>query len=114
MRIGINWIKKMKRPTMCAAIYFFVLLPFFLIGAMEYRVDSEGMGFLPLYVLTTPWSWLLMPTWNFPIWGSGPLGTDVAIFVTCNIISGTANAYILFLLINWLEKRAGRISRSGE
>lgn len=106
MQIGLNYIKKMRRPVVWAVTYLFVLLLFFLFGALEYRVDSEGMGFLPLLVLTSPWSWLLMATWDFPIWGNGPLGTYASIFVTCNIISGTLNSYVLYFLVKWRQRRA--------
>lgn len=91
---------------MWATTYFFVLLLLFLLGAMESQVDSEGMGFLPLFVLTSPWSWLLMATWDLPMWRSGPIGGNVAIFVTCNLISGALNGYILYRFIQWRQKRA--------
>lgn len=107
MRIARNGNRKIGRPTIWAVAYLCVLLLFFLLGVIENHVDSEGMGFFPLLVLTTPWSWLLIGTWDAPIWGSGLLGTHVAIFVTCNVISGAANAYILYRVINWLQKRAG-------
>ena len=78
-------------------MYLCALLLLFLVGSLESRVDSEGMGFFPLLLLTTPWSWLLMGLWDSPIWGSGPQGKYVAIFVTCNIVSGAANGYILYI-----------------
>ena len=105
MRIVLRDNRKIGRSTIWAASYLLVLLLLFLFGVIENRVDSEGMGFFPLLVLTTPWSWLLMGTWDFSIWGSGPAGIHLAIFVTCNIISGAANGYILYLLINWRQKR---------
>jgi len=91
---------------MWAAGYALVLLLLFLLGVIENRVDSEGMGFLPLLVLTTPWSWLLIGVWDSPIWGSGTLGGHLAIFVTCNLLSGTANGVILYLLIRWRQRRS--------
>jgi hypothetical protein len=88
-------------------IYLCSLLVLFLLGVLENHVDSEGMGFLPLLVLTTPWSWLLTGVWDAPIWGSGFLGSHIAIFVTCNVISGAINSYILYILINWRQKKSG-------
>jgi len=96
------------RATTIAAIYIFVLLLLFVLGVIENRIDSEGMGFLPLLVATTPWSWLLMGSWDSSIWGSGPHAKHVAIFVTCNIISGVANGFILYLFVSWRKKRASR------
>jgi hypothetical protein len=94
-----------KRPRVWVATYLFVLLILFLVGVLENRVDSEGMGFFPLLAATTPWSWFLIGTWDAKIWGSGPQGTHVAIFVTCNVISGAINSFILYLLINWRQKK---------
>ena len=87
------------------AIYECALLLLFVLGVIENRVDSEGMGFFPLLALTTPWSWLLMYFWDSPVWGDGPLATHLAIFVTCNIISGALNGYILYLLVKWWQRR---------
>jgi hypothetical protein len=98
-----------RRFMIVAGIYMFALLLLYVFGVMENKVDSEGMGFLPLLMLATPWSWLLMYFWDNPIWGSGLQGTHVAIFVTCNLISGTANTYILYLLIRWRQKRKNRL-----
>jgi hypothetical protein len=92
--------RALGRPTIGVAIYTAVLLFLFLVGVIENHVDSEGMGFLPLLVLTTPWSWLLISTWDAPVWGSGPHGGHLAIFVTCNLISGAANSLILYFLLN--------------
>ena len=96
---------KVLRPMNIAAIYFGVLLGLFFLGVLENRADSEGMGFFPLLVLTTPWSWLLMGIWDLPIWGKSPLGMHLAIFVTCNVLSGAANASILYFLIHRKLKR---------
>jgi hypothetical protein len=87
-------------------IYLCALLLLFFLGVIENKIDSEGMGFFPLLVLTAPWSWLLMGLWDSPIWGSGIPGKHLAIFVTCNIISGTVNAYILYVLIRWQQRKA--------
>jgi hypothetical protein len=100
---------KIGRPAIWTAGYMFLLLLLFLLGVLENQVDAEGMGFLPLLVLTTPWSWLLMSVWDFPIWGTWLQGSPIAIFVTCNIISGTANGYFLYHLLRWRQKRAGNL-----
>ena len=97
-----GWIRP---PAIYVAVYLLVLLLLFLFGMIESRVDSEGMGFLPLFALTTPWSWLLMGTWDFAIWGRGSHGGYMAIFVTCNIISGLTNSYLFYLLTSWRKKR---------
>ena len=106
MRIALKSNKSIGRPMIWVAVYIFMLLLLFLFGMIESQVDSEGMGFFPLLVLTTPWSWLLMGTWDSPIWGNGIQGTHLAIFVTCNVISGVANGYILYALLNWRQRRA--------
>jgi hypothetical protein len=93
------------RPTTGVASYTAVLLFLFLVGVIENHVDSEGMGFLPLLVLTTPWSWLLISTWDASIWGNGPHAEHLAIFVTCNIVAGTVNGYGLYLLLRWRKRR---------
>ena len=98
----------MRRPANWVKIYILTLLLLYVLGALESRVDSEGMGFLPLLAFTTPWSWPLTDTWDYSIWGGGLLGRYLAIFVTCNVISGAANSYILYLLIRWRQKRASR------
>jgi hypothetical protein len=104
MRVGFKVSREIGRPAKWTVIYIFALLLLFLVGVIENQADSEGMGFLPLLALTTPWSWLLMGIWDFPIWGSGSLGTHLAIFFTCNVISGTANGFILYRLISWRQK----------
>jgi hypothetical protein len=93
-----------RSPRFWVKIYVAALLSLFLLGAAENIVDSEGMGFLPLIVLTTPWSWLLMPTWNLPMWGSGLLARELMVFLTC-AFSGTANSYILFFLLRRREQK---------
>lgn len=105
MRIANKGNIKLDRPAICAAIYLVALLPLFIFGLLESRVDSEGMGFIFLLAFTTPWSWLLMGLWNSPIWGTGPHSNFIAIFVTCNILSGAANSYLIYLYVNWRQKR---------
>jgi len=100
--------RKLSRPTIWAAIYMCALLLLFFFGVLENKVDSEGMGFFPLLALTTPWSWLLMGLWDSPIWGNTLAATHLAIFITCNVISGTLNGYILYFLLNrWQKKDVG-------
>jgi hypothetical protein len=102
-------------PVFWVKIYTAVLLFLFLLGATESRVDSEGMGFLPLMAFTTPWSWLLTSTWDFPIWGKGFLGRQLMVFVTCNALSGTANSYILYVLLKRRQRKmAGTEPSAGE
>ena len=113
MRITLGGNRRVDRAALWPAIYMLVLLVLFALGVLENRVDSEGMGFLPLLLLTTPWSWLLMGLWDSPIWGSEHLGGHLAIFVTCNIISGVANSYILFLLIKWRQRKLSGLPKSG-
>ncbi len=94
-----------RPPVFWVKFYTAILLLLFLLGALESLGDSEGMGFLPLIVLTTPWSWFLMSTWDFPIWGNQLIGRDLMVFVTCNALSGTANGYILYVLVRRRQKR---------
>ena len=105
MRIRLHRILGNNKPTAWARSYLLLLLALFLLGTLEHLVDSEGMGFLPLLLLTTPWSWLLIPTWDLSIWGNGPLGADLAVFVTCNLLAGSANSYLLYLLIRWRKSK---------
>ncbi len=67
MRIRLHSILGNNKPAAWARSYLLLLLLLFLLGTLEHLVDSEGMGFLPLLLLTTPWSWLLVSTWDFPI-----------------------------------------------
>lgn len=94
-----------RPPRFWAKIYVAVVLFLFLLGALENIVDSEGMGFLPLIILTAPWSWLLMPTWDLPIWGSRLLSRELMVFVTCCGLSGTANSYLLYILLRRRQQR---------
>ena len=102
---------EMRNFPILIRIYLVVLLLAYLFGVVENRVDTEGMGFLPLLLLTTPWSWPLLYLAGSPIFGGGLHGFHVGIFVTCNIISGTANSYILYLWIRWRQKE-GRHPKS--
>jgi hypothetical protein len=95
-----------RPPVFWVKIYAALLLLLFLFGAAESHFDSEGMGFLPLIAFTTPWSWLLMPTWDFRIWGNGLVARQLMVFVTCNALSGGANSYILFLILKHRQKKA--------
>jgi hypothetical protein len=106
LRFPLKSDRKTRSANVWFATYMIVLLLLFVLGVLENRVDSEGMGFLPLLVLTSPWSWLLIGTWDFAVWGSGPHAGHLAIFVTCNILSGTANSLLFFLLIKWRRKNA--------
>jgi hypothetical protein len=46
-------------PAFFVGIYNVLLLLLLLFG-VAMQVSSEGFGFLPLMVLTTPWSWILV------------------------------------------------------
>jgi hypothetical protein len=103
-----SW-RNASRPTRWALIYFGIVLLLFSLAVLEHRVDAEGMGYLPLLVMTTPWSWLLLPLWDLRIWPGGPLGGDLAGFITFVVIAGTANACLLYFLLKWREKKRARL-----
>jgi hypothetical protein len=97
-------------PAICVGIYNIALLVLYLFGMMT-QVSSEGFGFLPLFALATPWSWLLV--WFFvqievhysSFLGTGLEGTSLSIFIACNILAASANSTILYLLLKRREKK---------
>lgn len=96
--------RRRRTPAIWAGVYMSVLLLLFRYGVTQDHADpaSGGIGFLPLLVLTTPWSWLLLLFYdqigisNSAYWGKG---WHLLLFVTCNILSGTANCYILYIIL---------------
>ena len=102
--------RKKSWPAILIGIYNALLLLLFLVGAMT-QVASEGYGFLPLFGLTSPWSWIIV--WfcskvdfldsNFLEAGLG--GTFVAIFLACNVLSGSANSCIFYFLLKHRQKK---------
>jgi hypothetical protein len=108
MRVVFKGNGKNGRARNWTRLYMISLFVLFAFGVLESLGDSEGMGFLPLLLLTTPWSWLLMGVWDAQIWGTRALGKYLAVFITCNVISGVANGLIIFILINWRQRRDRR------
>lgn len=111
MRVFFKSDKKTGHPMVWVTIYMCALLLLFFLGVIENRVDSEGMGFFPLLILTTPWSWLLMGLWDAPLFGSSLVGRHLAIFLTCNVISGALNSSVLYLLLRWRQRKAAGESK---
>jgi len=110
MKLFFKGKGKASHPTRWAAIYVGTLLLLFILGVIENQFDSEGMGFFPLLVLSTPWSWLMTGLWDSPIWGSSLSGRHLAIFATCNVLSGAVNGYILYFLLNRWQKNVSGAS----
>ena len=104
------------RPALWVAAYNAVLLLLFIFGAIT-QVSWEGFGFIPLFALTLPWSWLL--TWllshtqidNLAAWGSGLSATLLINFVLFNLASAAVNSYLFYILLKWVRKRADEIEQ---
>lgn len=102
--------RKKSWPAILVGIYNALLLLLFLFGAMT-QVSLEGYGFLPLFVLTSPWSWIIV--WlcskvdfldsNFLEAGLG--NTFVIIFLACNVLSGSANSCIFYSLLRRRQRK---------
>jgi hypothetical protein len=99
-------------PAFFVGIYSILLLLSYLFGVMT-QVESEGFGFFPLLVLTTPWSWLVLWLLN----SSGVLDAhflDSSSYVVemflfaigVYALPGAANSWILYLLLKRHQKKA--------
>lgn len=98
--------RKKPWPAIFIGIYNALLLLLFLFGAMT-QVTSEGFGFLPLFGLTFPWSWIIL--WlrgKADFLDSNIFGTFVTIFLACNVISGSANSCIFYFLLRRHQRRS--------
>lgn len=102
--------RKRQWHAILVGTYNIVLLLLFLFGMLT-QVSWEGFGFFPLFALTTPWSWLLI--WlsvrtgflDTGIVGTGLAGTFLWVFVSCNVLAGSANSVILYLLLRRRQKK---------
>jgi hypothetical protein len=98
-------------PAILVGIYNALLLLLFLFGVLT-QVRWEGFGFVPLFVFTTPWSWLIV--WfsissgfvDNGLAGTGLPGTFLWTFINCNILAASANSAILYLLLRRRERKS--------
>ena len=81
---------------------------------MMTQASWEGFGFLPLWALTLPWSGIAV-WWfsshsglaNHNFAGSGINPTFLINFIVFNLLAGSANSGILYVLLKrWKGKRA--------
>jgi hypothetical protein len=81
-------------------LYVFVLLILFLFGQLGNDI-TEGASFLPLILLTAPWSFLvpLIPISELKQFADSAYG----VFVLLPVVSGGINAFILFRLLRRQE-----------
>jgi hypothetical protein len=98
-------------PAICVGLYNVLLLLLYLLG-MVTQASSEGFGFLPLLVLTLPWSGLAvwwfasqsgLSDHNFA--GSGFDPTLLINFVIFNVLAGPANSCLLYFLLKRRQRR---------
>jgi hypothetical protein len=96
-------------PAFFVGIYSILMLLLFLFGMMT-QVDSEGFGFLPLMVLTTPWSWIagwLLKSTN--AFSTGLLGGNLMGPIFFNLVTflvpALANSCILYSLLKRREEK---------
>jgi hypothetical protein len=97
-------------PTLLVGAYDILLLLSVLFGIAT-QVRSEGFGFVPLLVLTMPWSWLAgwvvksTGAWD-SVFLAGNLAGRLLIDMTIFVLPGAANSCILYFLIKRLQKQA--------
>jgi hypothetical protein len=97
-------------PLFFVGLYNIVLLLLYLFGMMT-QVSWEGLGFFPLFALTSPWSWLIgwisdrTGTLDSSFLGSGLEGTFLGIFLACNVLAASANSCILYFLFKRRQRK---------
>ncbi len=96
-------------PTLLVGAYDILLLLSVLFGIAT-QVRSEGFGFVPLLVLTMPWSWLA--GWvvkSTGAWDSSFLTGNFAglLFInsTIFVLPGAVNSWILYVLLKRHQRK---------
>jgi hypothetical protein len=103
----LRWFKSRGLVVLLVS-YSLIVLAAFIFGTMT--DDGYGWQFLPLMVLTAPWSFVIpaplveiLPNWRLSNW----LGTLLANFFVLTVLCGGLNVLLVYLLTRRIASHRG-------